>query len=280
MRKPSILPTLVLYVAATMAFLLLLFLFLDTQGLSWENVGIAMALLLPAVAAVGYLLLSDLAESKRRQDDRLEHLTREILHEINLPISTIETNIALLARRLESERDRTRLERIGASLMRLRRLYDELSYSIRREIHAVAPEAFDVAQTVRERVAVLEEMGRNRFELLLEPCTIVADRIGWEQVLDNVLENAMKYSPVDQPVAITLEATKLTIRDHGIGMDSTQIARIYERYYQSDSHSPGEGIGLALVKRYCDEMGIGIRIDSEPNVGTMVMLDCAQVIQK
>jgi len=280
MRKPSILPTLVLYVAATMAFLLLLFLFLDTQGLSWENFGIAMALLLPAVGVVGYLLLSDLAESKRRQDDRLEHPTREILHEINLPISTIETNIALLARRLESERDRTRLERIGASLMRLRRLYDELSYSIRREIHAVAPEAFDVAQTVRERVAVLEEMGRNRFELMLEPCTIVADRIGWEQVLDNVLENAMKYSSPDQSIVVTIDAKKLSIRDHGIGMDSTQIARIYERYYQSDSHSPGEGIGLALVKRYCDEMGIGIRIDSEPNVGTMVMLDCAQVIQK
>jgi len=62
-------------------------------------------------------------------------------------------------------------------------------------------------------------------------------------------------------------------------MDAAQIARIYERYYQGDSHSPGEGIGLALVKRYCDEAGIGIRIDSTPGEGTTVTLDCAQIIQ-
>ncbi len=280
MRKPSIYPTLVLYVVATTAFLLLLFLFLDTQGLGWENFGIAMVLLLPAVAVVGYLLLSDLIESKRQQDTRLENLTREILHEINLPVSTIETNVALLSRQVDSERAQARLERIAASLVRLRRLYDELSYNIRREIHAVVLESFDVAVMVRERVAVLEEMGRNRFVLALIPCTVRADRIGFEQVLDNVLENAMKYSPPDRPITVTLEAEKLAIRDRGIGMDRTQIARIYERYYQGDSHSPGEGIGLALVKRYCDEMGIGIRIDSEPGEGTEVILDCTQVIQK
>ena len=280
MRKPSIFPTLALYVVATAAFLLLLFLFLLTQGLDWENFGIAMVLLLPAVAVVGYLLLSDLAESKRRQDTRLETLTREILHEINLPISTIETNVALLSRRLDTPREQTRLERIGASLVRLRRLYDELSYNIRREIHAVEPESFDVAVMVRERAAVLEEMGRNRFVLAVTPCTIQADRIGCEQVLDNVLENAMKYSSPDQPITVTLEAGKLAIRDRGIGMDRAQIARIYERYYQGDSHSPGEGIGLALVKRYCDEMGIGIRIDSEPGKGTDVILDCPKVIRR
>ncbi len=280
MRNPSIYPTLILYVVATAAFLLLLFLFLDTQGVGWENFGIAMVLLLPAVAVVGYLLLSDLVESKRQQDTRLENLTREILHEINLPVSTIETNVALLSRQVDSERAQARLERIAASLVRLRRLYDELSYNIRREIHAVVLESFDVAVMVRERVAVLEEMGRNRFVLALIPCTVRADRIGFEQVLDNVLENAMKYSPPDRPITVTLEAEKLAIRDRGIGMDRTQIARIYERYYQGDSHSPGEGIGLALVKRYCDEMGIGIRIDSEPGEGTEVILDCTQVIQK
>jgi len=77
-----------------------------------------------------------------------------------------------------------------------------------------------------------------------------------------------------------LKGVVLTICDDGVGMDATQIARIYERYYQGDNHNPGEGIGLALVKRYCDESGIGIRIESKPKSGTTVRLDFAQVIQK
>jgi signal transduction histidine kinase len=269
-----------LYVIATVAFLIVLFLFVQSQGVSWRNLWIAITMFLPAIAATGYLFVADLIEGKQRQDARLEHLTREVLHEINLPISTIEANIRMLERSLDGERDLRRIERIRASLVRLRRLYDELSYNIKREFHAVKPESFDLAEAVRERVAVHREMERNPFELRLEPLGVLVDRIGLEQVLDNLIENAMKYSKADRPIVLVLEGAVLTICDDGVGMDATEIARIYERYYQGDSHSPGEGIGLALVKRYCDESGIGIRIESKPKTGTMVRLDFAQVIQK
>jgi len=60
-------------------------------------------------------------------------------------------------------------------------------------------------------------------------------------------------------------------------MDANQIMHIYERYYQGDTAHSGEGIGLALVKRYCDEEQIGIKIASEVGQGTSVLLNFGKV---
>jgi signal transduction histidine kinase len=276
--KTSIWPPLILYVIATAAFMFVLFLFFQSQGLTWGNFWIAMVMFAPAIGVVGYLLLSDLTQSKQRQDARLEHLMREILHEINLPVSTIQSNLQMLEVRTEEPHNLKRISRAQEALKRLRRLYDELAYAIRREFHAVEMERMDLAEVVTERVAIHAEMGRNPFAVDLPALLIEADRIGLEQVLDNLIENAMKYSHTDRPIRFDLEGTQLVVEDQGRGMDAMQIARIWERYYQADSHNPGEGIGLALVKRYCDEMGIGIRIDSMPGQGTTVALDFERII--
>ena len=277
-KRSSLWPSLILYVVATAGLLLLLFLFFRMQGLSWGNFAVAMVMFVPAIAAVGYLLLGDAAEGKQRQDARLEHMTREILHEINVPIATLKSNLQMLAVRVENPHNLKRIARAEEALARLKRLYDGLSYSIRREIHAIEAETFDLADVVQERVAVHAEMGRNRFDVSVVSLMIHADRMGLEQVLDNLIQNGMKYSEASEPITVTLEGTQLRIRDEGIGMDAAQIARIYERYYQGDSHAPGEGIGLALVKRYCDEMRIDIRIDSIIGGGTAVMLDLKKVM--
>jgi signal transduction histidine kinase len=280
MRNGPIVSSVALFVIASVGMLLVAFLFFQSQGTGWEQFWIALVVFVPVSAAVGYLLLTDALGGKQRQDARLEHLTREILHEINLPIATIQSNLQMLEVRTDEPHNLKRIGRAREALERLRRLYDELAYAIRRELHAIPKETFDLAEVVARRVAVHREMGRNPFVVEVASLPVVADRIGLEQVLDNIIENAMKYSPAERPIRIALEGSRLTIRDEGVGMDAAQIAHIYERYYQGDSHSPGEGIGLALVKRYCDEAGIGIRIESTPGAGTTVTLDCAQVIQK
>jgi len=280
MRNGPIVSSVALFVIASVGMLLVAFLFFQSQGTGWEQFWIALVVFVPVSAAVGYLLLTDALGGKQRQDARLEHLTREILHEINLPIATIQSNLQMLEVRTDEPHNLKRIGRAREALERLRRLYDELAYAIRRELHAIPKETFDLAEVVARRVAVHREMGRNPFAVEVASLPVVADRIGLEQVLDNIIENAMKYSPAERPIRIALEGSRLTIRDEGVGMDAAQIAHIYERYYQGDSHSPGEGIGLALVKRYCDEAGIGIRIESTPGTGTTVTLDFAQVIQK
>jgi signal transduction histidine kinase len=271
---------LALYTFSTVTFLFLLFIYFESQGIGWRNFWIGMIFFVPAVMAVGYLILGDLADGKQRQDKRLEMMIREVLHEINLPVSTIETNIQMLSSRIRDTKDLKRLERIQGSADRLKHLYNLLSYNIKREISKVETERFDLDQIVRQRVAVFEDMQRNHFKLDLSHHEVLLDKIGFEQVLDNIISNSMKYSSPDTPIAISIHDSSIEVLDHGEGMDATQIARIYERYYQGDSHNPGEGIGLALVKRYCDDHGIDLKITSQPGIGTKVVLDLAKVTQK
>ena len=265
--------SLFLFFVIHLLLLLLFYWFLAGQGFTAVHFAGGAIVFLFASALATYIVLLDILEPKAQQDERLSHLTREILHEINLPIATIEANLAMLAKNNMTSKEQKRTDRIKAALARLRRLYAELAYSIKKEILPIEKERFDLETMLEERVAIQRELGRNPFVLILEPCMIEADRIGLEQVIDNIIENAMKYSQAETPIEVTLHESRLEIRDQGAGMDANQILHIYERYYQGDRSQKGEGIGLTLVKRYCDEAGIGIKIHSEPAKGTTVRLD-------
>ena len=243
------------------------------------NLFITFMFLLPLAFALGYTLNSYILSEKFKVDANLLHLTKEILHELNIPLSTIQANTSLLKRTLkENEKGLKRLSRIEDSSKRLQRLYAELVYSIKKEIHSIEKETFDLQILVEERVSVLKLLERNAFIVSIAPFSISVDKIGFEKMLDNVLTNAMKYSDKHEPICITFKNNILTIEDKGIGMDEMELLKIYDRYYQSDSHVHGEGIGLSLVKAYCDDEKIKIRITSSKGKGTTVSFNLTHVI--
>ena len=242
------------------------------------NLFITFLFLLPLAFALGYTMNAFILSEKFKVDANLLHLTKEILHELNIPLSTIQANTTLLKRTLkENEKGLKRLSRIEDSSKRLQRLYAELVYSIKKEIHPIEKEIFDIALLIEERVAVLELLERNSFVLSLSSFKISVDKIGFEKMLDNILTNAMKYSDKHEPIFITLKDNILSIEDKGIGMDEMELLKIYDRYYQSDNHIHGEGIGLSLVKAYCDDEKIKIRITSHKGEGTKVSFNLKHV---
>ncbi len=227
----------------------------------------------------GYILNSYILSQKFNSDENLLHITKEILHELNIPISTIKANTLLLKKSLkENDKSLKRLNRIDNSTKRLERLYNELVYSIKKEIQIIEKEEFELIDLIEDRVNEFKYLNRNPFILDLEPLIIKADKIGFEKMLDNIISNAMKYSNKDKPIRITLKNSTLTIEDRGIGIDETELIKIYERYYQSNSNIKGSGIGLALVKAYCDNEKIQIRISSQKNLGTKVSFDLYRII--
>ena len=264
---------------STVAILLsFIYWFLKNEGFSESNYLVAALLVLFLAAGWGYIIASHLLAPKVLQDANLSQLSSEILHELNIPLSTIKANTALLEKRLDDEKSLKRLKRIEASSVRLERLYKELVYSINKEIHPVQKEQFSLLELLQERVEIFEAYGRNHFELLVDDILLKADKIGFEKMIDNLLMNAMKYSSKASPVKILLKENTLVIEDKGIGMDETQLLRVYERYYQSDSQHEGQGIGLALVKAYCDESGIEIQIRSQKEKGTSVFLSLKNLL--
>ena len=221
--------------------------FLKNEGFSESNFLIASIMVLILAAGWGYIIATHLLAPKAELDANLSQLSSEIIHELNIPLSTIKANTALLKKRTEDEKNVQRLERIEASSLRLERLYKELVYSINKEINPVEKEQFSLKKLLQERIEVFEAFNRNSFSLTVTDMQLEADKIGFEKTVDNLLMNAMKYSDKEASIDIIVQNNILTITDKGIGMDETQLLKVYERYYQADSKLKGEGIGLALV---------------------------------
>lgn len=269
-----------IWIATSIYILSVIFLATITDILLLSNIDryIIILFLLLIAFALGYSLNSYILSEKFKVDANLLHLTKEILHELNIPLSTIQANTTLLRRTLkDNEKGIKRLARIDESSKRLNRLYHELIYSIKKEIHTIEKETFDVKEIVEDRVLLFKQLDRNDFILSLSPLIISADKIGFEKMLDNIIGNAMKYSDKEKPIVITIKDSILSIKDSGIGIDEMELIKIYDRYYQSDNHIDGEGIGLSLVKAYCDDENIKIRIQSQKNMGTEVKFNLTNV---
>jgi len=273
MKKQIILAT-ILYTLSNIVIFGLVIFFLD------NNPYLLTTLFIIVISLIfGYILGSFILSQKFSTDENLLHLTKEILHELNIPLSTIKANSLLLKRSIkDNPKSIKRLNRIENASDRLQRLYNELIYSIKKEIHTIEKERFELIDLINERVNELKLLNRNPFEIYLEPCIIKVDKIGFEKMLDNILTNAMKYSKKQEVITITLQDNILIVEDRGIGMDETELISIYDRYYQSDNAVYGEGIGLALVKAYCDDEKIKIWISSQKGLGTKVSFDLSRVI--
>ena len=236
-------------------------------------------LILVILLILGFIVNTYVLKRKYDIDENVLHLTREILHELAIPISTIQANSLMLSKTLKKdEKSMKRIARIEDSSRRLERLYEELLYSIKKEIQSVEREKTDLVKLIEERVEVMRLFNRNVFKLSLEEQSIFIDKIGFEKMIDNLLTNAMKYSSKDTPIEITLKDGKLRLRDYGIGMPREALKHVYKRYYQSSSTNQGQGIGLALVSAYCSDEKIEIDIVSNEGEGTTVSLNLSQVL--
>ena len=239
---------------------------------------ISVVILIPFILFIGYILYNFISEQKEKQDKILEHIVRETLHEINLPISTIEANIKMLTKSLNNQKDLKRVDRVKSSLDRLKRLYSHLSYNIKKEIIPIEKEIVNLDKFIENRVAFFREFNRNPFELNLDKLKIEIDKIGLEQTVDNIIENAMKYSNKNSKIVIYTIGTKLIVQDFGIGIEQDELSLIYQRYYQESSKSSGDGIGLSIVKSFCDKSAIPLKIESQKGAGTKVILDFKNLI--
>jgi len=261
--------------------LYLLVLLIILYGFLSEDVEVIVPSLMVLVILLilGFIVNTYVLKQKYEIDENVLHLTKEILHELAIPISTIQANALLLKRTLqEDEKSIKRLGRIEDSSKRLERLYGELLYSIKKEIHTVEPEKTDLVALIEERVNIMRLLKRNVFVLKLHNHIVMVDKIGFEKMLDNILTNAMKYSSKEKPIAITLKDGELTIKDYGVGIDDVDLKHIYNRYYQSHKSNRGEGIGLALVRAYCKDENIEINISSKKGEGTTVNLNLSQIL--
>lgn len=100
------------------------------------------------------------------------------------------------------------------------------------------------------------------------------DALRLEQVLTNLLDNAIKYSPDGGTITVTLGQTAaelcVSVRDHGLGIPAEQRGRIFDRFFQAhqDGHRSGMGLGLYISKQIVDLHGGEITVEFPADGGT------------
>ncbi len=228
--------------------------------------------LLSIVVAVVISKLS--IEPLKDHFEKLEAYLKETLHELNLPVSTINANTKMLRKTLDDEKSLKRLDRIEKASQMLHERYSELDYLIKKQMQQEKIETFDLKTVLEQRLELLQSLYSHvEFRSDLEAISLNLDRIGLQKVVDNLIDNAVKYSTAPIVVEMTLKNGILSIKDNGCGMDELALIKIFDRYYQSDEKISGFGIGLALVKNYCDRHKIKLHVKSKLKYGTEMILD-------
>jgi signal transduction histidine kinase len=203
----------------------------------------------------------------------LQNLSKETLHELNLPISTITTTTQLLSKNCNDEKILKRIGRIDSACEMLKERYNELDYLIKMQTNQNIKEEFFANQLVEERVTFMQKIyPKIQFNLSMEAMPICSDKKGLSKVIDNIIDNGVKYSNTSKNIDIEVKNNVITIKDYGVGIDEVELVRIFDHYYQTNKNMQGFGIGLSLVKRFCERNNIELIFESSKNIGTTVAL--------
>jgi PAS domain S-box-containing protein len=203
-------------------------------------------------------------------------------HELKTPVASLQLATEALARaqemgRLDEARLTTGLQRMGNATRRLASLVDELldvsrltSQNVRFE-----PVPTDMTSMTADVIARFSELGgSDRVRLEADgPAWAVADVARLEQVVTNLVDNALKYSSAPSPVVVRIEAVDggvvISVTDEGIGLD-VPPDRMFEAFGRGPNaeHIPGMGLGLFIARQIVERHGGRISGSARPDNGT------------
>lgn len=233
------------------------------------------------VFVVSYMSITFLLASSFQTNRFLDALLKDTLHELNIPLSVIKANLQLLRAHEKDEKKQKRLERISLASDDLYALYQEVDYYIKKERKANVKEAFFLDEAIHSVLQNYEDIASSTFiscEVL--HVKILADKRGFMKVISNLLNNAIKYNRDHNPITIIQRRNALVVKDEGIGIGEAELFLIFNRYFQADATQEGYGIGLSLVKAYCDHFKVSLSINSAKDKGTEVILDLSNLLIK
>ena len=234
--------------------------------------------------------ISDLANAFNRmavQLDRAEalrqQLTADIAHELRTPITVIQGNIEALQDGIFPLTEEA-LEPILDKTLLLRRLVEDLRQLALAESGQLSliPEPLDLGGLAGQTLDAFRPQAEARgVELALIPAdrlpSVRADRQRVQQVLDNLLSNALRYTPDGGRITVGLarenESVQVTVTDTGPGIPTEALPNVFERFYRADqsrerlSDGGGSGLGLAVARSIVEAHGGRIGVYSPPEQG-------------
>ncbi len=205
-----------------------------------------------------------------------------ISHEVKTPLAVMKGYAKLLGEDKISDAERTeyaqliaqeseRLSKLSANMLRMSKLENEAILS--------APARFQLDEQIRQMVLMLEPKWSEKnieFNIDLPKIYYIGDEELLADVWMNIMENAVKFSHMGGEIAIDLirqgGEIQISFRDSGTGMDEESAKHAFEQFYRGGAAraKEGSGLGLSIVKRIVELHGGRVRLQSEPDRGTVV----------
>jgi PAS domain S-box-containing protein len=227
------------------------------------------------------------ALNKAEESDRLKSaFLAQMSHEIRTPLNVILTSIPLIADEISSEDEDLKiiLDSVKSAGRRLQRTIDMIlsMSSVQSGNYKATIEKFDIVPDLQNMVREFKSLSDDKgLKLKLshddESAFIIADRYTVNQVFQNLINNAIKYT-LKGYVEVYIKnlknnKVKVEIRDSGIGMSEEYLQRMFTPFSQEDAgykrEFEGNGLGLALVKKYIELNRAEISVESEKNIGSV-----------
>jgi signal transduction histidine kinase len=182
------------------------------------------------------------------------------VHELRNPLTAVHGYATLMSRNLKA---------VQGQLTQLERLMADLLSTEQRTPGGETP--VDAAPTAREAIARARVRGAKiDLDAPTEPVHLAIGEARFAQLLDNLISNAMKYSPTGEPILVTVAVVdslgKVSVTDQGMGIPAEHLARVFDRFYRVGGTADavaGQGIGLSICKEIVTAHGGKIWADSE-----------------
>ena len=193
-----------------------------------------------------------------------DEFVKDMLHDFNTPLSSLKINFKILQKKFGKDeaikRSEEAIETIGG-------LQSNLSYYLAH--NPLSREQIDLEKFIEARVEhykrLFEEID---FVVEISTVQVEVNRDAFMRVVDNLLSNASKYNVEKGWVKIYWEENRLVFEDSGIGIK--EPSKVFNRFYKETER--GMGIGLHVVKKLCEDLGIEIEVESKVGIGSKFIL--------
>ena len=200
-----------------------------------------------------------------------EEFVKDILHDINTPLSSLLINLKILKKRFGENRG---FERMQHNVETIENLQANLKSFLHRQpqsnerfgLHAMVQKRIEYFRVLYPEITYTQEIDPD--------IEIECSHEAFTRILDNLLSNAGKYNRTKGKVDVTMQEKTLIIEDTGIGIQYPE--KVFQRHYKEGER--GLGLGLHIVQKLSDMMGIQITLTSHMGQGTRVMLDLSAVM--
>ncbi|HXQ01001.1 MAG TPA: HAMP domain-containing sensor histidine kinase [Solirubrobacteraceae bacterium] len=231
--------------------------------------------------AESFNAMLDALESSMGALDASVHAQRQLVadasHELRTPVTSLRTNIEILKQECDmpvDERQRM-LDDVVEQIEELTLLMNDLIELGRGE------QPRSGREDVRLDLIIEEALDRARrhspdtpFHVQLDPVVLTGEPMRLGRAINNLIDNAVNYSPAGRPVEIALHSDTLTVRDHGPGISAADLPHVFDRFYRGAEARgrPGSGLGLAIVRQVAEQHGGRVSAEAAPGGGTLMRL--------